>query len=93
MSSIDLAIEKAVEAAISKHLQPIFAKLNVPMTATDAPMTSEEASRYLGGTGKPVAPATLKWWRCMGHGPVYQKFGNSVRYRKACHQSSENVVF
>lgn len=39
-------------------------------------LTTIEAANYLG-----VATATLEQWRHRGQGPVFYKFGRSVRYR------------
>jgi hypothetical protein len=83
--SLDLAIEKAVECAFLKHIEPLLSRFNIPQPPQPAElrMTSEEAGRYLGGTGKPIAASTLRFWRCMGHGPVYHRYGNAVRYHKS----------
>lgn len=42
-------------------------------------LTPEQASNYLMGT----PPATLQWWRAMGRGPKYVKFGRRVYYRRS----------
>ncbi|MCC6394775.1 MAG: helix-turn-helix domain-containing protein [Bryobacterales bacterium] len=41
-------------------------------------MRPEEAGDYIN-----VKPSTLRWWRCMGYGPVFHKYGNAVRYLKS----------
>jgi hypothetical protein len=40
-----------------------------------------EAAAFLTEEGHKVSKATLAKWRCLGGGPVYQKFGRLIRYR------------
>lgn len=77
--SIDLAIDKAVESAFQKHLEPLLSRLNLtPAAPEDPKMRPEEAGEYIN-----VKPSTLRWWRCMGYGPAFHKYGNAVRYLKS----------
>jgi len=38
-------------------------------------LTTPEAAKFIG-----LKPATLEVWRVYGRGPVFLKFGRSVRY-------------
>ena len=44
--------------------------------ASPAPLTTEDAARYLG-----LSKSTLNKWRVYGLGPTFIKLGRAVRYR------------
>jgi hypothetical protein len=55
--------------------------MNQPITETDKPIPTEEASRFLDAIGFPISPATLATKRTRGGGPLFLKAGARVLYR------------
>jgi len=46
--------------------------------STPAPLLTEKAAAQLLG----LSPATMRNWRCNSRGPVFQRLGRAVRYRR-----------
>lgn len=44
-------------------------------------ISPEEAARRLGSADRPLATATLTYWRSVGRGPRFVKLGRFVYYR------------
>ena len=43
-------------------------------------LTPKQAAKFLGGSNKPLALATLALWRRNGEGPTFIRVGKSIRY-------------
>lgn len=55
-----------------------------PQWSDDDLITTKQAATYLGGNVKPLACATLFYWRQNGGGPKFFRVGKkSIRYRVA----------
>ena len=59
-----------------KQCKTVVEGVESPATAEDQHVDTKGAATFLG-----MSPQVICEWRTKGVGPVYRKFGRSVRYR------------